>query len=111
MQAAFTLAAVTVMQTLGMSLWLAVREPGELARVLRAWPVAGLVGLSGMIASACWFTAMTIQNAAYVRALGQLELVFTFAASVLFFGERSNRIEVLGILLVVAGISVLLLWR
>ena len=111
MQAAFTLAVVTIMQTIGMSAWLALREPGELTRVLRAWPVAGLVGLSGMLASACWFTAMTIQNAAYVRALGQIELVFTFVASVLFFHERSNRIEVLGIVLVVAGIVVLLLWR
>lgn len=111
MHAAFTLAVVTVMQTLGMSIWLMAREPGEMARVLRAWPVAGLVGLSGMVASACWLTAMTIQNAAYVRALGQLELVFTFAASVLIFRERSNRIEVTGIVLVVAGIVVLLLWR
>jgi len=111
MQAAFTLAIVTVMQTVGMSLWLKLREPGELTRVLRAWPVAGLVGLSGMIASACWLTAMTIQNAAYVRALGQIELVFTFVASLVIFHERSNRFEVLGIGLVIAGIVVLLLWR
>ena len=47
-----------------------------------------------MIASAGWFTAMTIQNAAYVRALGQIELVFTFAASIFLFHERPNRIEV-----------------
>ncbi|MDX1433813.1 MAG: EamA family transporter [Gammaproteobacteria bacterium] len=111
MQAAFTLAVVTVMQSLAMSLWLAVREPGEMTRVLRAWPVAGLVGLSGMVASACWLTAMTIQNAAYVRALGQIELVFTFVASVLIFRERSNAVEASGIALVIAGIVVLLLWR
>ena len=63
----------------------------------------------GMLASVGWFTAMTIQNAAYVRALGQIELVFTFAASHLFFGERSNRLELIGIALVVGGLLILLL--
>ena len=31
--------------------------------------MTGLVGLTGMLGSVGWFTAMTIQNAAYVRAL------------------------------------------
>ena len=61
------------------------------------------------LASAGWFTAMTIQNAAYVRALGQIELVFTFAAAVFFFHERPTRTEVIGILLVIGGILLLLL--
>ncbi len=60
-----------------------------------------------MLASIGWFTAFTIQNAAYVRALGQIELVFTFAASAFFFRERTNRVEVPGISLVVAGILIL----
>ena len=62
-----------------------------------------------MIGSAGWFTAMTIQNAAYVRALGQIELVFTFAASIFLFQEWPNRVEVAGILLVIGGILLLLL--
>jgi drug/metabolite transporter (DMT)-like permease len=64
-----------------------------------------------MLASACWFTAMTIQNAAYVRALGQVELLFTFAAGHLFFRERSNALELIGIGLVAGGILLLLLYR
>jgi uncharacterized membrane protein len=52
---------------------------------------------------------MTIQNAAYVRALGQIELVFTFIASTLFFRERTSPVELLGILLVISGILVLVL--
>ena len=70
MQAAFTLACVTLFQTLVMSVYMRLREPGEITKVVRSWKVAGLVGLSGMLGSAGWFTAMTIQNAAYVRALG-----------------------------------------
>jgi drug/metabolite transporter (DMT)-like permease len=108
-RAAYTLACVTVFQTLVMALYMRLCEPGQVSAVFRAWRVAAWAGVSGMIASACWFTAMTIQNAAYVRALGQIELVFTFAAAVFFFRERPNRTEVAGILLVVGGILLLLL--
>ncbi len=108
-QAAFTLACVTVMQTLAMSVYLRVREPGQIMAVIRTWRIALGVGLSGMMASACWFTAMTLQNAAYVRALGQVELIFTFAASYFFFRERPNFAEVCGIFLIIGGVLVLLL--
>lgn len=108
-RAAYTLACVTVFQTLVMALYMRVREPGQVSAVLRAWRVAVWAGISGMVASACWFTAMTIQNAAYVRALGQIELVFTFAAAIFFFRERPNRTEVAGIVLVIGGILLLLL--
>jgi uncharacterized membrane protein len=46
-----------------------------------------------------------------VRALGQIELIFTFIASVFFFRERTSRTEVLGILLVATGIVILILAR
>ena len=109
MQAAFTLACVVVFQTALMAVWIRVREPGELTRVFRHWRVASLVGVAGMVGSAGWFTAMTLENAAYVRALGQVELVFTFIASYFFFRERSTGLELAGIALIVAGIVILLL--
>ena len=109
MQAAFTLACVVVFQTVIMAVWIRVREPGELTRVFRGWRVASLVGVTGMIGSVGWFTAMTLENAAYVRAVGQVELVFTFIASYFFFRERSTVLEIAGILLIVAGIVILLL--
>ena len=109
MQAAFTLACVVLFQTALMTIWIRLREPGELTRVVRRWRIASLVGVSGMLGSAGWFTAMTLENAAYVRAVGQIELVFTFIASYFFFRERSNTLELAGILLIVTGIIILLL--
>ena len=108
-QAAYTLAFVLVLQTLVMAAYMAIRTPGELRKVLAAWRVAIWVGASGALGSIGWFTAMSIQNAALVRAVGQIELVFTIGASVLIFREKILRLEVLGIFLVVAGIIVLLL--
>ena len=76
--------------------------------VVCAFPRAVWVGVAGMTASAAWFTAMAIQKAAYVRALGQVELIFTFIASMVIFRERSSPLEIGGVVLIVAGILLLL---
>ena len=68
-----------------------------------------LVGLSGGLASIGWFNAFTLQNATYVRALGQIELVFTFIATLVFFREKVSRAEVAGILLITGAIILVLL--
>jgi drug/metabolite transporter (DMT)-like permease len=108
-RAALTLAFVTVFQSLVMMIWLRLREPGEIRRVLRSWRVTALVGLTGVLGSLGWFMAFTLQNAAYVKALGQIELVFTFLASWLVFKEKSSGRELIGILLVVSSILLLVL--
>ena len=108
-RAAFTLACVTTFQTIAMSLWLRLREPGEITRVIQSWRVTILVGITGVLGSLGWFMAFTLQNAAYVKALGQIELVFTFIASYLIFKERSTPRELLGIGLVIVSILLLIL--
>ncbi|MEL0105911.1 MAG: EamA family transporter [Rhodospirillaceae bacterium] len=111
MQAAYALAVATVLQTVLMGLYLRMREPGQMTAVLRNWKPALMVGVAGVVGSVGWFTAFTIQNAAYVRALGHIELVFMFLTSVFIFKEKSNAMEVAGILAIVAGILILLLGK
>ncbi len=94
-----------------MGVYLALREPATLKTVFVEWPWSLAVGVAGVLTSIGWFTAFTMENAAHVRALGQIELVFTFAASVFFFRERTNWVEVLGIFLVGGGILTLVLGR
>ena len=108
MAAAVTLAVVTTFQTAFMLVWMLATDPREIVQVVRSWRSSSLVGLAGVLGSMCWFTAMTLQPVAYVRALGQIELVFTFMASFFLFHEKVNRMEVLGCLLIVAGILGLL---
>jgi drug/metabolite transporter (DMT)-like permease len=109
LRAAFTLAGVLGFQAVVMTIDLGIRDPPELRRVLQAWQPSLRVGICGAFASVCWFTAMTFQNAAHVRALGQVELLFALAASWLFFRERILGMELLGILLLLAGILGLVL--
>lgn len=103
-RATLALAAVTTCQTIAMRFWLEWREPGEVARVLAAWRSTALVGLTGVLGSLGWFVAFALMNAAYVRSLGQIELVFSLAASVLFFREKVTAREVIGIALLAVSI-------
>lgn len=104
LRAVVTLAAVTTSQTLGMALWLYVREAGELSRVWAARRKTALVGVTGMLGSLGWFTAFTLQNAAYVRALGQVELVFSILVAWIAFREKQSLREYAGMALI--GVSI-----
>jgi len=107
--ASFTLLIVLILQIVIMGLLIGLREPGQLGLVLRHWRPAALVGISGGLASIGWFSAFTLQNATYVRALGQIELLFTFVATLLFFREKVTRLEIAGILLITGAIILILL--
>ena len=110
-KAAYTAAVATVLQTGIMTVWLRLREPGQITLVMRQWRTAGAVGFVGWLGSLGWFTAFALTNAAYVRALGQIELVFSYLSAVFFFRERVTRIEVIGIAMLVLGIVALVLER
>ena len=109
--AAFTLVLATLLQTVLVTIWLMIFEKGQISSVVANWRVAATVGFAGWIASICWFTAFTLTNAAYVRALGQVELVFTFLVSVLFFREKVTRAEIGGAALLASGIVILIIER
>lgn len=104
-----TLASVTALQTVLMTAYLQATDRGEVVRVLRAWRKAAPVGIMSVLGSAGWFTAMTLQNVAYVRALGQVELVFTVLVSRFGFREPPTWREMVGIVLVATGVVALLL--
>ncbi|MPL84653.1 hypothetical protein SDC9_30618 [bioreactor metagenome] len=108
-RAVVTLACVTTVQALGMALYLRLREPGELGRVVGAWHRTIWVGVTGVAGSAGWFTAFALQNAAYVRAFGQVEIVFTLLVSALVFRERLSAREGAGIALVIGSLLLLVL--
>jgi drug/metabolite transporter (DMT)-like permease len=109
LSAALLLLVVTTSQSLAMAAWLAWREPGEIGRVVRHWRVAGLVGLTSMLGSGAWFLAFTLQKAAYVKALGQVELIFSFLAATFVFRERTTRRELVAMGFLTASILMLIL--
>jgi drug/metabolite transporter (DMT)-like permease len=104
----FTLACVLMVQVSALGAWLLIREPGEVTRVARAWKRAAWIGLTSLAGSYCWFTAFTLENAGYVFAVGQVEVILSLMASVLFFHEKISRKEVFGIGLITLSVVVLI---
>jgi drug/metabolite transporter (DMT)-like permease len=109
MQAGYTLCVVITVQTLSMLIWMLWKDRAELSRIGAAWKVSALVGFVGATASFGWFIAMTLQQVSVVKALAQVEMLFTFASSVLIFKERINRLESAGCVLIVLGVVLLVL--
>jgi len=106
-RALVTLAAVTSFQLISMGLWLLWRDRAELRAVWETRRTGVFVGLTRLGGSFCWFLAFTLQNAAYVKALGQVELIFSLMASTFVFRESITRREIAGIALL--GLSILTL--
>ncbi len=108
--AAATLAVTTLIQTLLMTAYLRRFEAGQIGDVVQLWRRSLLPGLTGAAASACWFTAMTIEIAAHVRMLGLVEVLFGYGVTVLGHRERPSAREIVGTSLLVLAI-VALLWE
>ena len=109
LRAILTLACVTTWQTLAMAAWLGWREKGQMARVWAVRKTAVWIGVASIGGSLGWFNAFTLQNAAYVAAVGQIEVIFSMIISVMFFRESISRREYLGIALLCASILLLIL--
>lgn len=106
--AAITLTFMVVMQTIITLLWVYLKDAQELGVIFRHWRPSLFVGLTSIIGSAGWFTAFTLEKAAYVKTLGQIEFITTLLIAVLYFKEKPTGSEVMGMLLIVFGVIVLL---
>ena len=108
-RAGLTLAFVTAAQTLIMVGWFLWRDRAQIKKVFASWRVSALVGLTSMVGSYCWFSAFTLQKAALVNAVGQIELAFSLVASTLIFGEKITIRELIGIGLLMVSILIIVL--
>lgn len=104
----FTLLIAIVIQTLILTFYILLTDIKQFYLLYFNWKDGLIVGFFGAFASICWFYAMSVQNVAYVRALGQIELIFTILASILYFKEKIIANEILGVLIILIGILIIL---
>ncbi len=104
----FTLLIAIGIQTLILTIYILIKDIKQFYLLYLNWKDSLIVGFFGAFASICWFYAMSVQNVAYVRALGQIELIFTILASIFYFKERIIKTEILGILITLTGILIIL---
>jgi drug/metabolite transporter (DMT)-like permease len=105
------LACMNTIQVVLMGAYLFRRDRPQLGKVRVSWRSSIWVGIFSVLGSAGWALAMTLENAALVRAVGQIELVFTFIASHLVLKERPSVGEWIGSLAVVGGVVLILIAR
>jgi drug/metabolite transporter (DMT)-like permease len=92
------------LQTVVLAGYLAVRDFAGLRKVVAQWRVSLLAGFAGAAASCAWLTAFAMRNAADVRTVGLVEVLYGYAVSRRVYGERVSARELIGIALVAAGI-------
>jgi drug/metabolite transporter (DMT)-like permease len=107
--ATFTLAVGLVLQAVLLSAYLALRDPGVLKAIFRAWRPSLFAGFMGALASQFWFLAFAIASAASVRTLALVEVLFAQGISRFIFKQPTTTREGIGIVLVVIGVA-LLVW-
>jgi drug/metabolite transporter (DMT)-like permease len=98
-----------VVQTILLGGWLACRAPQAIRAMFREQKIAIAAGAAGAVASVGWFTALALTSAANVRALGMVEVVFSYLVSHRFMKEKLAPAEQAGLVLVGAGLVVLCL--
>ena len=60
------------------------------------------------MATFCWFYAFSLIDATFVRAVGQLEIIFSVLISYIFYKERITGFELIGMSLITISILALL---
>lgn len=108
--AALTLLFMIVVQSVISLCYVLIQDKGQLSKMLTQWRLCLFVGITSVIGSIGWFTGASYQNAAYVKALGQVEFFITLFLTYRIFKEKISLKEYLGMLLIIASVVILLLW-
>ena len=98
-----------VIQTTLVTIYLIIFEKSQFKKLYEnkyEWLTAGL---AGFLATLSWFYAFTLIQSSFVRAIGQIELLFSYVSSKYMFKEKVKITEILGIIIFVVGVLILLL--
>tara|TARA_B100001287_G_scaffold247595_1_gene226327 strand:- start:236 stop:1132 length:897 start_codon:yes stop_codon:yes gene_type:complete len=103
-KALLTLFAATIIQTSLITLYLLFFETSEFKKLKSNIKLSALAGLFGFSATISWFYSFSLVQAALVRAVGQIELLFSYISSRFMFKEKIRFIEIFGIVIFIFGL-------
>ncbi|MDT0605236.1 DMT family transporter [Thalassotalea castellviae] len=108
--AAVTLVFMITVQSIISMVYVYFQDKNQIFTMLTKWRLCLFVGITSVIGSIGWFTGASYQNAAYVKALGQVEFFITLFLTYRIFKEKITKMEYLGMFLIIASVAILLLW-
>jgi len=108
--AAVTLVFMITVQSCISFIYVFIQDKSQFPVMFKHWRLCLFVGITSVLGSIGWFTAASFQNAAYVKALGQIEFFITLALTYRVFKETITLKEYMGMFLIVLSVVILLLW-
>jgi len=108
--AAVTLVFMITVQSCISFIYVLIQDKSQFPVMFKHWRLCLFVGITSVLGSIGWFTAASYQNAAYVKALGQVEFFITLALTYRVFKETITLKEYMGMFLIVLSVVILLLW-
>ena len=109
-RAVLTLTALLIVQTVMNVGWFVATDREQIGRTVAAWRPALPVGLFSLLGSIGWAWAFTLESAAKVRTLGQVELIIAFVIARVTLHERHTRADYLASGVVLVGIVLVTVW-
>ena len=103
-RALLTLFAATIIQTSLITFYLLLFEITEFKKIKSNIKLSSLAGFFGFSATISWFYSFSLVQAALVRAVGQIELLFSYVSSRFMFKEKIRYIEIFGIIIFIFGL-------
>ena len=103
-RALLTLFAATIIQTSLITFYLLLFEISEFKKIKSNIKLSSLAGFFGFSATISWFYSFSLVQAALVRAVGQIELLFSYISSRFMFKEKIRYIEIFGIIIFIFGL-------
>lgn len=100
-----------IIQTFIITIYLIVFERSEFKKLYNNKFECCLAGFAGFMATMSWFYAFTLVQASFVRALGQIEIFFSYLSSKYLFKEKITLSEIVGIIIFVTGVLLMLLTK
>jgi len=101
--AAWVLVTVITTQTIILVTWLLFKDRSTLIALWKRPKLTLTISVFSCLGSLGWFTAMSLQTAAMVKTLGQIEVLFTLMISVIWFHEKLSRKDKIGLAFIVIG--------
>jgi drug/metabolite transporter (DMT)-like permease len=106
--ASLTLVVGLAIQAALLALYLALFDRAGAMNILRVWRSSLLAGFMGAFASQLWFIAFALTDAARVRTLALVEVLFAQAVSLKMFREPPSAREIVGMILIVVAAIILI---
>ena len=108
LSAATTLVYMVSLQALICIVWITNYQREQFRLIAKNIKACLFIGFTGVAGSIGWFTALSLQQAALVKTLGQTDFIMTLAITWFYFGEKVSIREYMGIALIIISVVLLL---